>query len=162
MKYFILRQHPYFSESFRLDGWQEVIKPKWICMEEFYKTPRRCVISASMGEFTPFPDIVTVPFLLISRLMAEVAEMYGEPVFKRDVIIINERDKQSRHYHLILPEAIGHGSALLGESHLFYMNIDQQKELGVSQDYAESILRRGAVGIALKEWDMKEGRHDGK
>ena len=21
MKYFILRQHPYFSESFRLDGW---------------------------------------------------------------------------------------------------------------------------------------------
>ena len=143
MKYFILRQHPYFSESFRLDGWQEVIKPKWICMEEFYKTPRRCVISASMGEFTPFPDIVTVPFLLISRLMAEVAEMYGEPVFKRDVIIINERDKQSRHYHLILPEAIGHGSALLGESHLFYMNIDKQKELVVSQDYAESILRRG-------------------
>lgn len=37
---------------------------------------------------------------------------------------------------------------------MFCMEIDSQKEIVVSQDFAESILRRGAVGIELEEINM--------
>ena len=40
------------------------------------------------------------------------------------------------------------------------MDIKNQKEIVVSQDFAESILRRGAVGIDLEE--IEEGKVYGK
>lgn len=155
MRYFILRQHPFFSERFRLNDWQDKINPKWLCFQNFYKTPRRSVFTATMGENVPFPDIVTAPFLLLSNLIINVAELYGDPVYRRDIIIINEQDQQSRQYHLTMLETAEQGRILWRESNLFCMNINNQKEILVSQDFAESILRRGAVGVELEEIDMK-------
>lgn len=162
MKYFILRQHPYFMENFRLDGWQEMINPKWISFEEFYKIPRRSVLTAEMGEYMPFPDIVITPFLLLSSLMMRVAGMYGTPFYKRDVIVVNRRDGQSKQYHMALLETIEREHILFGESHMFCMDIDKKREIIVSQDYAESVLRRGAHGIMLEEIDTREEYHYGK
>lgn len=160
VRYFIMRQHPFFSERFRLSEWQEKINPKWLCFQEFYKTPRRCVLTASIGENVPFPDIVTTPFLLLSNLMMDVVKIYGEPVYKRDVIIINEQNMQSKQYYLSMLETVGQGRILWEDSNLFYIDSKKQKEIIVSQDFAESILRRGAVGIDLEE--INEGKFYGK
>lgn len=154
MIYFILRQHPFLGQRLQLNGWQEKINPKWICFQDFYKTPRRCVLTASLGENTPFPDIITIPFLLLSKLIMDVVELYGESVYRRDIIIVNEQDQQSKQYYLAMLETVGQGRILWGESNLFCMEIDSQKEIVVSQDFAESILRRGAVGIELEEINM--------
>lgn len=156
VKYFILRQHSFFLERFRLNGWQEKINPKWICFQDFHKVPRRCILTVSLGENIPFPDIVTTPFLLLSSLMMEMVELYGEPVYTRDIVVINEQGKQSRHYHLALPENVEHGHILWEESNMFYMDIKGKKEIVISQDFAESILRRGAVGIMLEEIDLRK------
>lgn len=162
MRYFILRQDPFFSDRFRLEGWQEKINPKWICFQDFHKIPPRNVLTATLGENVPFPDIVTAPFLLLSSFMIDVAEMYGELVYKRDVVVIDEREHQSRHYHLTLLESEGHGHILLGESNLFRMCIKNREEIVVSQDFAESVLRRGAVGIMLEELDIEKEALYGK
>ena len=151
VRYFIMRQNTFFSERFRLNEWQEKINPKWLCFQDFYKTPRRCILTASIGENVPFPDIVIAPFLLLSNLMMDVVKLYGEPVYKRDVIIISEHNQQSKQYYLTMLETAGKGRILLEESNLFCMDIKNQKEIVVSQDFAESILRRGAVGIDLEE-----------
>ena len=100
MRYFIMRQHLFFSERFRLNEWQEKINPKWLCFQDFYKTPRRCVLTASIGENVPFPDIVTAPFLLLSNLMMDVVKIYIEPIYKREVIIINVQNLESKQYYL--------------------------------------------------------------
>ncbi|MEY8218909.1 hypothetical protein AALA46_00130 [Enterocloster aldenensis] len=160
MRYFIMRQNTFFSERFRLNEWQEKINPKWLCFQDFYKTPRRCILTASIGENVPFPDIVIAPFLLLSNLMMDVVKLYGEPVYKRDVIIISEHNQQSKQYYLTMLETAGKGRILLEESNLFCMDIKNQKEIVVSQDFAESILRRGAVGIDLEE--IEEGKVYGK
>ena len=160
VRYFIMRQNTFFSERFRLNEWQEKINPKWLCFQDFYKTPRRCILTASIGENVPFPDIVIAPFLLLSNLMMDVVKLYGEPVYKRDVIIISEHNKQSKQYYLTMLETAGKGRILLEESNLFCMDIKNQKEIVVSQDFAESILRRGAVGIDLEE--IEEGKVYGK
>lgn len=160
MRYFIMRQNTFFSERFRLNEWQEKINPKWLCFQDFYKTPRRCILTASIGENVPFPDIVIAPFLLLSNLMMDVVKLYGEPVYKRDVIIISEHNQQSKQYYLTMLETAGQGRILLEESNLFCMDIKNQKEIVVSQDFAESILRRGAVGIDLEE--IEEGKVYGK
>lgn len=155
-----MRQNTFFSERFRLNEWQEKINPKWLCFQDFYKTPRRCILTASIGENVPFPDIVIAPFLLLSNLMMDVVKLYGEPVYKRDVIIISEHNQQSKQYYLTMLETAGKGRILLEESNLFCMDIKNQKEIVVSQDFAESILRRGAVGIDLEE--IEEGKVYGK
>ena len=160
VRYFIMRQNTFFSERFRLNEWQEKINPKWLCFQDFYKTPRRCILTASIGENVPFPDIVIAPFLLLSNLMMDVVKLYGEPVYKRDVIIISEHNQQSKQYYLTMLETAGKGRILLEESNLFCMDIKNQKEIVVSQDFAESILRRGAVGIDLE--DIEEGKVYGK
>lgn len=161
MKYFILRQHQYFSDKFQLSGWQGRINPKWMCFEDFHKIPPRNVLTATLGENIPFPDIVTAPFLLMSTLVTDVAGMYGEPIHKRDVIMIDEQEHQSRHYHLTLLETVGRGHILLGVGNLFRMSIKSREEIVVSQDFAESMLRRGAAGIMLEEIDVeKESLYD--
>lgn len=163
MKYFILRQHPYFSDRVRLDGWQGKINPKWICRQDFHKTPVRSVLSADLGENVPFPDIMLQPFLLMSDLIMDVAKMYGEPVYGRDVVVMNSHGQDSRHYHLVLPEAMEDGHILWEESNLFTMRVNEKKEVVASLDFVESILRRGAVGITLQEIELKgRGKYYGK
>lgn len=162
MKYFILRQNPYFSERLQLDGWQEKIDPKWICFQDFYKVPRRCIVTATLGENLSFPDIVTAPFLLLSGLMLDMAKMYGELIYTRNVIVMNAQEQQGRHYHLSLLETVERGHPLWGGFNLAYMEVNRRKEIAVSQDFAESILRRGAVGIVLKEIDLGEEQFYGK
>lgn len=162
MKYFILRQHQYFLDKFHLNDWQGRINPKWMCFQDFHKIPPENVLTADLGENTPFPDIVTAPFLLMSTLMTDVAHMYGESFYKRDVIVIDEQEHQSRHYHLTLLEAAGYGHILMGVSNLFRMFIKKREEIVVSQDFAESILRRGAVGIMLEEVDIEKEALYGK
>ena len=141
MRYFIMRQHLFFSERFRLNEWQEKINPKWLCFQDFYKTPRRCVLTASIGENVPLMDVVKI---------------YSEPIYKRDVIIINEQNLESKQYYLSMLESVGQGRILWEDSNLFYIDIENHKEIVVSQDFAESILRRGTIGIDLEEIDEEK------
>ena len=55
-----------------------MINPAWISPGEFYKIPRSCVITVDMDETTAFPDLIITPFLLFSKLLLDVANMYGE------------------------------------------------------------------------------------
>lgn len=91
VRYFILRQHPFFSERFRLNDWQDKINPKWLCFQNFYKTPRRSVFTATMGENVPFPDIVTTPFLLLSNFY-KIGE-YSDPKIGISAIRISKNPK---------------------------------------------------------------------
>ena len=154
MKYFILQQEPFFADRFHIEGWQDKINLQWICAQDFYKIPPRNVLTATVGENVPFPDIVTAPFLLMSSLIVDMAEMYGESVYKRNVVIVNSQEFHSKQYYLVLLENLEHGHILLGENNLFCMRMEGRKKIVVSQDLVESILRRGAVGIMLKEIEM--------
>ncbi|MCI8959405.1 MAG: hypothetical protein HFG62_09840 [Lachnospiraceae bacterium] len=114
------------------------------------------ILTASIGENVPFPDIVTAPFLLLSNLMMDVVKIYSEPIYKRDVIIINEQNLESKQYYLSMLESVGQGRILWEDSNLFYIDIENHKEIVVSQDFAESILRRGTIGIDLEEIDEEK------
>ena len=53
-------------------------------------------------------------------------------------------------------ESVGQGRILWEDSNLFYIDIENHKEIVVSQDFAESILRRGTIGIDLEEIDEEK------
>lgn len=88
--------------------------------------------------------------------MTNIAEMYGESVYKRDVVVTDPKSSQSKHYYLVLPESVGNGHVLPGVNNLFYACIKGRREIVVSRNFVESILRRGAVGIMLEEVDIDE------
>lgn len=160
MKYFLLNQHPYFKGDFRLNHWKEMINPAWISPGEFYKIPRSCVITVDMDETTAFPDLIITPFLLFSKLLLDVANMYGEAFYRRDIVLVNPKEHESRPYSLILLDTIKPESTLWKVKNLFFLDIEQRRELIASQDFIESILRRGAKGIEIKEFTLLTGEDE--
>lgn len=154
MKYFSLKQHPYFKGTFRLNHWKETINPAWISLGEFYKIPRSCVITVDMDETTAFPDLISTPFLLFSKLLLDTVNMYGEAFYSRDIILVNPKEHESRLYSLILLDTIKPESTLWKVKNLFSLEFEGKRELIASQDFIESILRRGAKGIEIKEFNL--------
>lgn len=154
MRYFLLRQHPYFKAAFRTMDLRKKVDPAWICADRFYLIPKDLVITVDRDETAAFPDIITSPVLLISALMLKVARMFGESVYSRDAILVDPKEQESRQYHIVLLETIRPGSTLWKVRNLFLMDLNGKQEVVASQDLAESILRRGAKGIALKEIDL--------
>ena len=160
MNYFLLKEHPYFKGAFRLNHWKETINPAWISPGEFYKIPRSCVITVDMDETTAFPDLILTPFLLFSKLFLDVANMYGEAFYSRDIILVNPKEHESRPYSLILLDTIRPESTLWKVKNLFFLEFEQRRELIASQDFIESILRRGAKGIEIKEFTLLTGEDE--
>ncbi len=154
MRYFLLRQHPYFKAAFRSIDLRKKVDPAWVCTDRFYLIPKNLVITVDRDETAAFPDIITSPVLLISALILKVAFMFGESVYSRDAILVDPKEQEGRQYHIVLLETIRPGSTLWKVRNLFLMDLDGKQEVVASQDLAESILRRGAKGIALKEIDL--------
>ena len=151
MRYFLLGQHPYFKSAFRLMDQKQKVDLAWICADGFYKIPKNLVITVDRDETAAFPDIITSPILLLSTLLLKVAFMFGGSIYSRDVILIDHKEQESRQYHIVLLETIRPGSALWKVRDLFLIDHKGEQEIVASQDLVESILRRGAKGISLKE-----------
>lgn len=122
--------------------------------ENFYKLPDTVAFSVQMGEFTPFPDIILSPCPLVSEMVMKVMQMYRVEFFYRRAILVERKSLESEPYYLLDLEQ---------EAERLYRDfvlkeLDDSVQCFLSLDFAESILRRGAKGIILKE--IKEMKTD--
>lgn len=151
MKYFVMREHWDFINRFHLSGWENQINPQWVCFEELHRIPQRNDLSVKEENGCPLPDIITAPFLLVSEMVYQVLKMYGEEPYYRDVVIVNEGNQRHSHYYLLLLRSGEEDKNIIEYGSMFYKNVAGKQEIIVNLDFAESILRRGAVGIWLQE-----------
>lgn len=172
MKYFKLQETPEFMHGPEIKNWYGTFDVRDIRMEAFPKLPKRQLYTVEPYESLIFTDIVLFPFLLISPMVKKVIEMYKEQSFFREVILLNQKSGESRIYYLpVLNETKElqlveqnykngevviniknpEGTRFIVNKHIFWVRDSMTRHTIVSLDFAESLLKRDAVGVGLKE-----------
>lgn len=171
MKYFILKPDRKFNDGPIMK--MNTIDCKLICKEEFHKIPKRQVLSMTMKDTTLFPELITVPYFLVSEKMMSVIQMYGDMIRKRDLMLIDSAVKIVKRYFVVLFEKLtcdtienkDNGARVLHlknegrplrERNIFETELEGKREIIINLDFAESILRRDAFGIDLEEIEVYE------
>lgn len=169
MKYFELKlDNVNFTGAPRLINWYGVQDVRLIKWESYHKWKNRQVYSIDPSPHTIFTDIVSSPFLLVSPMVKDTIRMYADEVVFKEVILldsVNEfdkvyylpimrenneiefqfREKNDRHLNQKgTPEWIK-------ERNIFWITNKGTRHTIINLDLAESLLRRQAMGIQLKE-----------
>lgn len=172
MKYFKLQETPEFKYGPQIKNWYGTFDVRDIKMETFPKLPKRQLYTVEPLESLIFTDIILFPFLLVSPMVKKVIEIYREQSFYREIILLNQISGESKTYYLpVLNEAeelqiveqnykngepvinteIPEGTRVLVNRHIFWVRDLSKRHTVISLELAESLLKRGAIGVGLKE-----------
>lgn len=114
----------------------------------FYKLPNIVTITVNIGEYTPFPDIILKPFPMVSKLIMDVMHLYRIYPYYRNVILSVRGSNEYKQYFLLY---IDQKSVMLYNDFKIKMISEDKLQCVISLEFSESILRRNAMGIELKE-----------
>ena len=116
--------------------------------KEFSNLPHTFMMAVQMGEYAIFPDIFSQPYLMVSEMVMQVMKLYQMEPFYRKVILSDENSEQYKAYFLLY---FDRQAVLLHRDFIYEWTPEYKINCMISLDFAESILRRGAQGIQLKE-----------
>ena len=169
MKYFILEQGKEYNRNPQIKGWYGKLDM------HFLKQVRaglkdKMIFEVEVTEFTLFPDILEKPVFMVSANMRDVINKYEKQVFFREVFFMDSEGNKGYTYYIpFLPRVdcfINTSSfsknkrkmetGVIDIEKLWNRHIVEVEEINgryivVSLDLAESILRKGLIGIGLRE-----------
>lgn len=135
-----------------------------------YRIPNCCVVDMKVPSEVFFPDILIEPFLMVSREVAEVIEMYTPETIFKTIYLLETKSETNATYFMPFVEEVEclsdqtkksrGGTELLdivlrkeavAEKPVFRIAGFTHVYLVVRLDAIESMLRRGARGMKLKE-----------
>ena len=135
-----------------------------------YRIPNCCVVDMKTPSEVFFPDIITEPFLMVSREVAEVIEMYTPGTIFKTIYLLETESEINATYFMPFVEEVEclseqtkksrGGTELLdivlrteavADKPIFRVAGYTHAYLIVRLDAIESMLRRGIRGITLKE-----------
>lgn len=172
MKYFKLQEAPEDKYGPHIKDWYGTFDVRDIKMETFPNLPKRQLYVIEPYESLIFTDIILFPFLLVSPMVKKVIEMYKEQSFFREVILLNQKSGESRIYYLpvlneskellLVEQNYSNGEILTNikiedktkvtvNKHIFWVRNSVKRYTVVSLNFAESLLKRDAIGVGLKE-----------
>lgn len=169
MRYFLLTLHPaYKAIAPDLLNWYQVIDPQLIHKGKSRRLPQRELIWIRSNRDTVFTDVITFPFLLVSRPLREIIKKYvPHTPFKEIILLDGENELVGLYFLPILDEieclsdaselsldrsVVKRGvlkpQAAAGHD-LFRIAGLKNAHYAVSLDLAESMIRRSARGLSL-------------
>lgn len=168
MKYFDLAlDSGIYKTAPRLVNWYGVQDVRLIKWETYHKLQNRQIYNIEPSQETVFTDIVSIPFLLVSQMVKDTIKMYGDRVVFKETILVDSKNQREQVYYLpIMEENPDIGMAditgdkkrdykdipqWVNERNIFWIRQRGEQHTIISLDLAESLLRRNAVGLALKE-----------
>lgn len=172
MKYYEVQDSPELKYAPRLKDWYGKFDVRDIRLDTFPKLPDMQLFIIEPSEETMFTDIILFPFLLVSPMVQEVIKMYHERCFFRNVILLDQLNKESRLYYLpVLDETSDiqlqrieykNGTCITDrpkaereeislDKNLFWIKDSKKRHIILSMDMAESLIRRGIIGLGLCE-----------
>ncbi len=171
MKYFELTlDSNIYKNTPRLINWYGVQDVRLIKWETYHKLQNRQIYNIEPSLETVFTDIVSVPFLLVSPMVRDTIKMYGDKVVFKEIILVDSKNQQEHIYYLpVMEENPDIGMFYMtrnnkrdnkgfhqwmNERNIFWIRQKGERHTIISLDLAESLLRRNAVGLALKEVRM--------
>ncbi len=129
----------------RVSSWFGKLDERKLTLEAYKELPRYFLLDMKTGTDVLYPDILTEPFLMVSREAADVLRIYEEEMPFLFVVLFDTEKNESISYHLpILAE--GDENCLRA---VYRIRKDGRWEIRVRLDLAESLLFRGIEGIEL-------------
>ncbi len=85
-----------------MEGWKENFGQGGLCKEQFYKIPKRQIVSITTTCDTVFPAFIKSPYLLVSEMVMSVIRMYGDMTLTKDIVFVDSDKQVVRRYFLTL------------------------------------------------------------
>lgn len=170
MRYFLLEADKGYTQTPRILNLYKQIDVRDLKKGSYYKIPKRLLLRINGNKDTVYTDVITQPIFLISELMKKVLEKYEPNLNYKETVLLDQEYGQAERYYLPALEEL---ECLTADSifnmdrsilHKIVIDIDKTEDKclfalsGVSNrhivarlDFVESILRRGAKGLHLKE-----------
>lgn len=150
MKYYQITVHDKYTAP-TPKGWFGIIDPKTIERKGIFGLQKRILLHVDKHMQMVFTDVVTSPYFMVSALVRDVIKMYAPDTFFARIIFFDKENRRSKAYYI--PDIPIAEEGVKGKVMMKMWSKDTGKQLVVMRmDLVESILRRGAVGIGLKEY----------
>ncbi len=154
MKFFQINSEPAGNVLPRIVGWKEKLDYHAVQRGELHRLPKRILLYVENHPETVFADVVDSPFFLVSDMIWKVMKEYDGNVTGREIILLDDLFGVSGVYHMpgldtydSLDTQWGQGMA----PPFFRYGGGKRNYMIGRLDFVESILRRGAKGIRLRE-----------
>lgn len=175
MKYFEIQDSSELKYAPRLKDWFGRFDVRDIRIDTFPKLPDMQLFTIEPSENTIFTDIILFPFLLVSPMVQDVIKMYRERCFFRKVILLDQKNMESRLYYLPvldetgdiqirriqyingkgIPETLNtRGERVELDRNLFWVRDSKKRHIILSLDMTESLIRRGITGLGICEVEL--------
>ena len=175
MKYFLISTEMNNNPMPQITDWYERIDPRDITPERAGNIPD-WTLFATEGDEVVFSDILSIPGFLVSSMVHDVLRLYNPYIQSRQIVLLHKDVQTPQLYFLpifqtcncLLPESelnkdkskVVHGvidAEKVKHRPFFKLGGVSDTHIAFRLDVVESILRRGAKGIHLKELEVKEG-----
>lgn len=169
MKYYELKLNSdVYTNAPQLINWYGIQDVRLIRWETYHKLQNRLVYNVGSTETITATDIISSPFLLVSSMVKDTINLYGDAVVFKEIILINDCNTFSELYYMPIMEEnseitmayrkqSGHNKrykndlAWIEERSIFWIKHKNSRATIINLDLAESLLRRNAVGLHLEE-----------
>lgn len=170
MKYFIVEVNENYVAPMPKDCFG-IIDRKTLSREKMYQMPRHLLFTVEGHMQMVFTDVLTFPCFMVSGMVRDVIRKYDPFVWFLRVILLDKERKRSMAYYIpYLDKAryeeirdenkknvrhiLVEGKAA-GERTIVEIEDGHNSHVIMRMDLVESILRRGAIGIGLREVQIK-------
>lgn len=174
MRYFYIEEDKEVINRPQIMNWYKEIDERYLHYGTFHKVAEKTVLYISSNKSTYYPEIITTPFLMISKKIKDILKLYEPNMGYRQVILIDfNNDKATQYFiphikrfdclteksefnkfHTSLKRIVI-DSRKVGDSCIFELDNVSDRHIIVRMDFLESILRRGAM-IGFKEVEVEE------
>lgn len=146
MEYFVLKPQ-WGNPSPEITSWYGKLDVRKLTREHYKELPQNFLLDMKTGMDILYPDILMVPFFLVSREVRNVIRMYDEDMPFLHVILFDARQGEDAFYYLPILAEENEGCREV----IYCTWSREQREIRIRLDLAESLLARGAEGIELEK-----------
>jgi len=144
-------------------GWYGTIDQTTMKQKKAYQMPKRLGFMLEKHMQTVFTDIVTFPCFMVSKKVKNVVEQYDSSVKFARIIFFDRENKKSMAYYIpfintVIPLATKQSNNEIAvekenikDCTVFQVVKTERTYIVMRMDLVESILRRDAIGIGIKE-----------
>lgn len=169
MKYFLIEVNENYIAPTPI-GWFGIIDRKTLNAKKLYQMPKHLLFQVEKHKQMVFTDVLIFPCFMVSEKVKNIIRKYDPFIyFFRIILYDNEKKKSMAYYIPYLNKARYEEKRDEANRNIRHILVDR-KEVGdriiveisdghyshviIRMDLAESILRREAIGIGLREIDM--------
>lgn len=162
MKYYAISVDKHYVAPVPL-GWYGIIDQKTMKQKKAYQMPKHLGFMIEKHMQTVFTDIIASPCFMVSKKVKKVMEWYDQSAKFVRIIFFDRENKKSMAYYIpfintVIPLAnenanneIAVEKENIKDCTVFQVVKTEKTYIVMRMDLVESILRRGAIGIGIKE-----------